>query len=111
MATFTKLASGSWRVQVRRKGRYIGETFLRREEARVWALETEHSIDRGATPQPSRIARKTTFEGLVSRLPQAIERIERSALCSLRPLRIVAVRTTFMSGGTNNGQTVALDDT
>lgn len=34
MATYTKLGSGSWRVQVPRKGRYISETFLRREDAR-----------------------------------------------------------------------------
>ncbi len=34
MATFTKLKSGSWRAQVRRKGWYVSETFLRREDAR-----------------------------------------------------------------------------
>lgn len=65
MATFTKLASGSWRVQVRRKGRYISETFLRREDARIWAQDSERDIDRGATPQPSRIARKSTFGDLI----------------------------------------------
>jgi integrase len=65
MATFTKLASGSWRVQVRRKGRYISETFLRREDARIWAQDSERDIDRGATPQPSRIARKNTFGDLI----------------------------------------------
>ena len=37
-ATFTELKSGARRVQVRRKGRYIGEIFLRREDARRWAL-------------------------------------------------------------------------
>jgi hypothetical protein len=41
MATFTKLASGSWRAQVRRKARYVSETFLRREDARKWATEAE----------------------------------------------------------------------
>ncbi|PZV34446.1 hypothetical protein B5V02_32230 [Mesorhizobium kowhaii] len=34
MATYTKLSSGSWRIQVRRKGRYVSETFLRRDDAR-----------------------------------------------------------------------------
>lgn len=38
MATFTKLPPGSWRTRVRRKGRYISETFLRCEDARQWAL-------------------------------------------------------------------------
>ena len=34
MASFTKLASGSWRVQVRHKERYVSESFQRREDAR-----------------------------------------------------------------------------
>lgn len=65
MATFTKLSSGSWRVQVRRKGRYVSETFLRRDDARRWATEAERQIDRGETPSDSRIARLTTFEDLI----------------------------------------------
>jgi hypothetical protein len=39
MASFTKLASGSWRVQVRHKGRYVSESFQRREDARRWATD------------------------------------------------------------------------
>ncbi len=65
MATFTKLKSRSWRAQVRRKGRYIGETFLRREDARKWALEAEHQIDRGEAPRQMRIARVKTFGDLI----------------------------------------------
>ncbi len=65
MATFTKLASGSWRVQVRRKGRYVSETFLRRDDARRWAMEAERQIDRGETPNYSRIARLKTFGELI----------------------------------------------
>jgi hypothetical protein len=47
MASFTKLASGSWRVQVRHKGRYVSESFQRREDARRWATEMKGRIDRG----------------------------------------------------------------
>ncbi|HEY8616283.1 site-specific integrase [Phenylobacterium sp.] len=65
MATFTKLASGSWRAQVRRKGRYVSETFLRREDARAWATEAERSIDRGLIPPPSRVKRLRTFSELI----------------------------------------------
>lgn len=65
VATFTKLKSGSWRVQVRRKGRYVSETFLRREDARRWATESEGHIDRGGTPVASRIARLSTFGDLI----------------------------------------------
>ncbi|WP_292109177.1 hypothetical protein [Mesorhizobium sp.] len=65
MATFTKLSSGSWRVQVRRKGRYVSETFLRRDDARRWATETERQVDRGETPTKSRVARLKTFGELI----------------------------------------------
>jgi hypothetical protein len=37
MATVTKLGSGNWRVQVRRKGHYIADTFKRRKDAQEWA--------------------------------------------------------------------------
>ena len=33
MATYVKLQSGSWRVQVRRKRQYASNTFLRRSDA------------------------------------------------------------------------------
>ena len=46
MATFTQLASGNWRVQVRRKNRYVAETFRRRKDGEEWALEMERNIDR-----------------------------------------------------------------
>ena len=36
MATYSKLPSGTWRVQERRKGRYISETSLKRDDARRW---------------------------------------------------------------------------
>ncbi|RVA90097.1 site-specific integrase [Mesorhizobium sp. M7A.F.Ca.US.006.04.2.1] len=65
MATYTKLSSGSWRVQVRRKGRYVSETFLRRDDARRWATEVERQVDRGETPTKSRIARLKTFGELI----------------------------------------------
>jgi len=61
MATYSKLPSGTWRAQARRKGRYIGETFLKRDDARRWATETEGRIDRGETPTPSRAARLRIF--------------------------------------------------
>jgi hypothetical protein len=51
VATFTKLASGRWRVQVRRKRRYVAETFLRRKDAEEWALDAERAIDRGISPR------------------------------------------------------------
>jgi integrase len=50
VATSSRLKSGSWRVQVRRKGKYVNDTFLRRKDAEEWALEIERRIDRGEPP-------------------------------------------------------------
>ncbi len=65
MATFVKLPSGSWRAVVRRKGRYISETFHRREDARRWATAAESTIDRGGKPKSTRIADKRTLVDLI----------------------------------------------
>ena len=65
LATFSKLNSGSWRAQVRRKGKYVNETFLRRRDAEEWALEVERRIDR-SEPVVTRTSRDTkTFGDLV----------------------------------------------
>jgi integrase len=53
MATFTLTKAGSWRAQIRRKGVYAGESFLRKTEAQAWAREVELAIDKGA-PLPRR---------------------------------------------------------
>ena len=54
MATFTQLASGNWRVQVRRKTRYVAETFRRRKDGEEWALEMERNIDRNGPSKATR---------------------------------------------------------
>ncbi|SEE67917.1 Phage integrase family protein [Rhizobiales bacterium GAS191] len=87
MATFTKLKSGSWRAQVRRKRRYVNETFLRRKDAEEWALEIERRIDRGE-PALGRSSRDTkTFGDLVrlhrEDLQEVGKRIGRSKSASL----------------------------
>lgn len=91
MATFTKLASGSWRVQVRRKGRYISETFQLREDARKWATEAERQVDRGQSPLASRVAKMKTFGDLIDlhlvdlkEVGKAIGRTKRANLDLLR---------------------------
>jgi hypothetical protein len=40
IASILKEKSGAWRVQVRRKGRCISETFVAHENAKRWALDT-----------------------------------------------------------------------
>ena len=51
MPVIVKLPSGNWRTQVRRKGKYISNTFRRRADADTWALETERTIDKGFDPK------------------------------------------------------------
>lgn len=65
MAAFARLPSGSWRAVVRRKRRYISETFKRKEEARTWALEAERQIDQGVAPTASRVKGMKTFGQLI----------------------------------------------
>ena len=70
MATFTQLASGNWRVQVRRKTRYVAETFRRRKDGEEWALEMERNIDRNGSS--SRVALQRRYEGPWSILDESI---------------------------------------
>lgn len=65
MATFTQLASGNWRVQVRRKTRYVADTFRRRKDGEEWALEMERNIDRNGSSQPRAIQKIRTFGDLI----------------------------------------------
>lgn len=79
MATFTK--------QVRRKGKYVNETFLRRKDAEECALEVERRIDRGE-PALVRDCRETkTFGDLIQLhredLLDVVKRIGRSKSASL----------------------------
>jgi len=47
MATFDKLPSGRWRVQVRRKGQTASRSFRLKSDAETWASEAEDNIERG----------------------------------------------------------------
>jgi integrase len=65
LASILRLPSGNWRVQVRRQGRYISETFRRRNDAEAWALENECRIDRGEKPRTLNQVDPTTFGHLI----------------------------------------------
>jgi integrase len=65
VATFTQLTSGNWRVQVRRKTRYVAETFRRRKDGEEWALEMERNIDRNGSSKPRALRKVRTFGDLV----------------------------------------------
>ncbi len=95
MATFTLTKAGSWRVQVRRKGVYAGESFLRKTDAQAWAREVELAIDKGLPPPRRGEVRprkgELTLEYLIDlhindmgELKRAIPRSKRFVLESLR---------------------------
>ncbi|THD53046.1 site-specific integrase [Phenylobacterium sp.] len=65
MASILKEKSGTWRVQVRRKGRSISETFVRYDDAKRWGVDAERQIDRGETPTLSKVAKLQTFGDLI----------------------------------------------
>jgi integrase len=95
MATFTLTKAGSWRVQVRRKGVYAGESFLRKTDAQNWAREAEVAIDKGLPPPRRGEARprngEATLGALIdlhsadmAELKRTIPRSKRFVLRSLR---------------------------
>lgn len=65
MASFVQLPSGNWRVQVRRKSRYVAETFRRRKDGEAWALDMERSIDRIGSPKPRAAVKAKTFGDII----------------------------------------------
>ncbi len=65
MATFTQLPSGNWRVQVRRKNRYVAETFRRRKDGEEWALDVERNVDRSGSPKPRAAGKAKTFGDII----------------------------------------------
>lgn len=98
MPTFTKLRSGSWRVQVRRKNEYIANTFVRRRDAEEWALDVERSIDRGTPIRRSRLFEQPRiFSDLITLhlddLAQVGKPVRRSKSMVLKALKISLGRT------------------
>lgn len=65
MASIQRQKSGTWRVQVRRKGRSVSETFIRYEDAKRWGVDAERQIDRGETPTLSKVGKLQTFGELI----------------------------------------------
>jgi integrase len=65
MATIVRTKEGSWRVQVRRKGKYASQTFKLKSLANEWAIETERLIDLGGDPTHQRIRDPKTVGDLI----------------------------------------------
>jgi hypothetical protein len=50
MASIRKQEAGTWRVQVRRKGRSASENFVCYVDAKRWSVDAERQIGLGETP-------------------------------------------------------------
>ncbi len=65
MATFTKLESGRWRVQLRRTRKYASRTFRLRGDGELWARESEQAIEPGKRIEAPKIDKRSTFGALI----------------------------------------------
>jgi len=65
MASINTLPPGADRVQIRRKGRYAGETVRRRDAAHLWVRQEETCVDQGLEPNKSSVSRLQTFGDLI----------------------------------------------
>ena len=67
MATYRKLPSGRWQVQIRSKNRVpLSKTFSSKSEADKWAKKTESQIDLGVFVDRSELD-TITFGDLIER--------------------------------------------
>lgn len=65
MATIVQTKEGTWRAQVRRKGKYASHTFRLKTEASLWARDTEHLIDQGGEPTTAQAHHAKTIGNLI----------------------------------------------
>jgi len=99
MATFQKLPSGNWRVLIRRKKSYASETFRRRYDAEIWALDMERRVDRNESISVHRPKHIKTFANLVdlhiSDMHEVQKPLRRSKGYALKKLKVELGKTTF----------------
>jgi len=65
MATIVHTKEGTWRAQVRRKGKYASQTFRLKTLASEWVAETERLIDIGCEPISRKAGKPRTVADLI----------------------------------------------
>ena len=65
MATIFKTRQGHWRVQVRRQGKYVSNTFRLKTQAQEWVRDIEYLIDIGGEPKKQSGRKMQTVGALV----------------------------------------------
>ncbi len=94
LATITKLKSGSWRVEVRRKGKYVNDTFLGAESARTCWQSFAVSLRAIAGPTPNRTKSISPPSADRARLFLRADHSER-APCLTKSKIVLAIRKTI----------------
>jgi len=91
MASITQTPDGSWRAQVRRKGKYASQNFRLKGQAQAWAREIEHIIDEGGEPSSPTVSQVRTLSHVidlhVSDLREVGKPIRRSKWAVLKALK------------------------
>lgn len=65
MPTISKLPSGRWRVQIRRRGHSVSKTFRLKADADRWSLQAETRIEHGEAPATSNTPANRTLGDLI----------------------------------------------
>lgn len=86
MATFTRLASGKWRAQVRRNGQYAGRSFTTKGQAETWARKVEMSMEDDTWQGSSPIA-GVTLSDLLDRYEKSVTVTKKSAVQERQKIR------------------------
>lgn len=96
MATYRKLQSGRWQVQIRSKNRApLSKTFSSKLEADKWARQTESQIDFGTFVDRSELD-TTTFGDLIDRYLIEVTPLKKSKYVESRRLKALKQQMGFM---------------
>ena len=105
MASFTKLASGKYRVRVRVNGQYRGLTFTSKAAARRWALNIESQLTDQAAGVTRKVAGMTVGDLVRAYIDEVVEmprstagRTKRATLRALEK-RLATVRLESLQDG------------
>jgi len=91
MATIVKTKEDTWRAQVRRKGKYVSQTFRTKTEASLWSRDIEYQIDQGKEVATPRAHQVRTIDQLIdlhiADFQEVGKQIRRSKMAVLEALR------------------------
>lgn len=75
MASFSQLASGKWRVQVRRAGLYRGATFTLKRDAEKWAREVETQAEHVNAGGFAPVPKSATVGDLIDKYRETVAKV------------------------------------